>query len=275
MKETHRGCPWQACSSPSSPSAIRWSNRMSRGSWRGRDAPGNKWAEIQEKGGWWGCCCLNGEWSSWSCSQKFLPQCKEVGSCPGTEPPVPPSHWTRCWTHWLTGYPRGWAFWDGWGPWRQAQGDQTANCRWGRSSPIAQGPERLDRESRWCGFPGGSGTCHIKRNAPVRTINKTLVKEFLQQNLKKIYQLQNGQLLSPTWDCWGLTGSCRRLLRSCSPPDRCESGSPSLWWLRESSGSCSENTAAPSAPFARWRCDRGCWRGYSRTSRGAPASLGL
>lgn len=147
-REKHRGCLWQACSSPSSPSAIRWSNHKSRGSWRGRDAPGNKWAEIQERGGWWGCCCSNGGWSGWSGSQRCLPQCKQVGFCPGTEPPVPPSHWTRCWTRWLAGSPRGWAFWDGWGPWRQAQGDQTTSCHWGRSFPTAQGPGRLDRESR-------------------------------------------------------------------------------------------------------------------------------
>lgn len=102
--------------------------------------------------------------------------------------------------------------------------------------------------------------------------NEVSANSFLQWTMKKT---STSSFLEPTWDWWGLAGSCRPLLRSCWPPDRCEWGSPSLWWLREFSGSCSENTAAPSAPFARWRCDRGCWRGYSRTSPGAPASSGL
>lgn len=75
-----------------------------------------------------------------------------------------------------------------------------------------------------------------------------------------------------TWGCWGPAGSCMRLPLFCSSPGRCESGSPCLGWLRGSSWSCSGSRAVPSAPFAQWRCDRGCWRGYSPTNRDEPAS---
>lgn len=82
-------------------------------------------------------------------------------------------------------------------------------------------------------------------------------------------------LLWRTWGSRGPAGSCRRPPLSCSSPGRCESGSPCLWWLQGSSWSCFENRAAPSAPFVRWRSGQGCWRGYSLTSRDAPASSGL
>lgn len=77
-----------------------------------------------------------------------------------------------------------------------------------------------------------------------------------------------------TWDYQGPAGCCRQLPLSCSFPGRCESGSPCLWWLQGSAWICFESRAAPSVLFAQWRCGQGCWRGYSLTSRGAPASWG-
>lgn len=78
-----------------------------------------------------------------------------------------------------------------------------------------------------------------------------------------------------TSDSPSLTGSCRPQPRFYSSPGRCESGSPCLWLLRGSSWSCSGSRAVPSAPSALWRCDLGCWRGYSLTSPDAPVSSAL